>query len=325
MESQPVEVQAGHRGSRFLAFAVLAVLAVLWGYNWVVMKVALQYAEPFAFSAMRTFFAAVVLFAVLVIRKKPLRPHALPLVAALGLLQTAAFTGLAVWALKYAGAGKTSVLVYIMPFWLLLFAWVFLAERLRGLQWAAIFLAFCGLVFILSPWRLRGGVTGDLMAVGAGVAWAGSAVVAKLLHTRRTVDLLSVTAWQMLFGAIPLVVIAAVTTTQSPAWSGSFIAALLYNVLLVNAFGYYLWFFVLRVLPAGIAGLGSLVIPVVGVVSAWIQLGERPGLWEGLGILFIVGGLAVLTGRDLIRRLREGEVAADLEDTGENSDAGAPA
>jgi drug/metabolite transporter (DMT)-like permease len=304
MEDTQTNVSHKSRRSHLLAFTALGVLAILWGYGWVVLKVALQYADPFTFSAVRTFLGAVSLFAMIALLKRPLRPKAFRLTVVLGLLQSTGATGLSVWALKYAGAGKTSVLVYFMPFWLLLLAWIILGERLRGLQWLAILLAFGGLIFILSPWNFRGGILGDVIAIGSGLSWATSAVVAKLLQSHHDVDLLSLTAWQMLLGSLPLIIIATLTTSRSPVWSGSFIAALLYTILLINAVGWYLWLFVLHALPAGIAGLGSLAIPVVGVVSAWLQLGERPGIWEGLGMLLIIVALALLTGGELLRRQR---------------------
>ena len=145
---------------------------------------------------------------------------------------------------------------------------------------------------------------GDALGIGAALSWAGSAVVAKLLRNRHEVDLLSLTAWQVLLGSLPLVVIAAVTANRPPVWSGSFVAALLYQVVLATALAYYLWLFVLDVLPAGLAGLGTLMTPVIGVAAAWLQLGERPGIWEGLGMLLIIAALAVLTGRELLRRRR---------------------
>ena len=54
------------------------------------------------------------------------------------MLQTAGFLGLMTWALQGEGAGKTAILTYTMPFWLLLMAWVFLGERLKGFQWVAV-------------------------------------------------------------------------------------------------------------------------------------------------------------------------------------------
>jgi drug/metabolite transporter (DMT)-like permease len=146
------------------------MLALIGGYNWVVMKVGLQYSQPFTFSALRAFLGAVVPFALMVILRRPLRPRALGFTVALGLLQTTAFLGLLTWALQNGGAGKTAILTYTMPFWLLLMAWVVLGERLKRFQWVAVGLALCGLILILSPWRLRGGF-GDFLAVG------GSAVL----------------------------------------------------------------------------------------------------------------------------------------------------
>jgi len=133
----------GPRGRRLAALALLA-LAPVWGYNWVVMKVGLRYSQPFTFSALRTFFGAVILFIVLAILRRPLRPRALGLTTVLGLLQTTGFVGLAMWALESGGAAKTSILIYTMPFWLLLMAWLVLGERLGKMQWAAVALASPG-------------------------------------------------------------------------------------------------------------------------------------------------------------------------------------
>jgi drug/metabolite transporter (DMT)-like permease len=296
-------VGGSHSGarSRRLAAPALLLLAVVWGYNWVVLKVALQYSQPFTFSAIRTFLGAVVLFAVLAILRRPLRPRALGLTAVLGVLQTTGFVGLLTWALQNSGAGKTAILTYTMPFWLLLMAWVVLGERLRRFQWVAVGLALCGLVLILSPWNLHGGFS-DLLAVGGALCWAASAVVAKALRKRHEVDLLSLTAWQMLLGSLPLILVAALTWSWSPIWSGSFVAAVIFNVFFGCALAWILWLFILNALPAGTAGLGTLLTPVIGVISAWIQLGERPGVAEALGMAAIVGALLLLTLREMAAR-----------------------
>jgi drug/metabolite transporter (DMT)-like permease len=98
----------------------------------------------------------------------------------------------------------------------------------------------------------------------------------------------------MLLGSIPLVIIALVTAESGPEWTGPFVAALLYNVVLACAVALLLWFYTLRHLPAGTAGLGRLIAPVVGVVASWIQLGERPDRYELIGMLLIIAGLASL-------------------------------
>ena len=277
-----------------LGALALAVLAFVWGYNWVVMKVGLRYSQPFTFAALRTSLGALVLFGLLLLLRRPLKPRALGLTCAVGLLQTTGFVGLIMWALQSGGAATTSVLAYTMPFWLALMAWAVLGERLGRLQWAAVGLAFCGLVLVVDPWRLSG-LGSCLLAVAAGFVWAASAVVAKILQRRHDVDLLSLTAWQMLLGSIPLVVVAFATATGPPVWSASFIWALAYNVLLANALSWVLWLYALRALSAGAAGLGTLATPVVGVAAAWIQLAERPSPAESLGMALIVGALGVVT------------------------------
>jgi drug/metabolite transporter (DMT)-like permease len=270
----------------------LAILALVWGYNWVVMKIGLRYSQPFTFAALRTFLGAVVLFGLLVALRRPLRPRALVLTGLIGLLQTTGFVGLAMWALASGGAARTSVLVYTMPFWLVLMAWVVLGERLGRLQWAAVAVAFGGLVLVLSPWRLHG-LSSSLLAVGAGFLWAASAIVAKILQRRHDVDLLSLTAWQMLLGSVPLVAIAFLTSSGPPVWSAALVWTLAYNVLLANALAWFLWLYTLRVLSAGRAGLGTLATPVVGVTAAWIQLAERPSLAETIGMALVVGALGL--------------------------------
>lgn len=125
-------------GKSRLAFVALTLLALIWGYNWVVMKQVIQYVDPFDFSAIRTVLGAATLFLVLLILRRPMKITALRQVALLGVLQTAAFTALIQWALVAGGAGKTAVLVYTMPFWVLPMAWWLLGERIKGSQWFEI-------------------------------------------------------------------------------------------------------------------------------------------------------------------------------------------
>ena len=277
-----------------LAVLALAVLSVIWGYNWVVMKEALRYSSPFDFAALRTLLGAVCLFLVLFWQGKSIRPKQISLTLLLGILQTTGFIGLSLWAVKNGGAGKSAVLAYIMPFWVMVLAWPLLGERIRGTQWVAVVLAFAGLVLVLEPWAFRGGLFSKLLAMLAGVCWAVSAIVAKIMHKQGEYDLILLTAWQMLLGAIPLVLIALIFPEQPVQWTPYFIGAVIYNALFGTALGWLLWLYSLHKLPAGAASLGTLATPVVGVLAAWAQLGEKPSISEGWGMLLIGVGLALL-------------------------------
>ncbi|MHB1241466.1 MAG: DMT family transporter, partial [Gammaproteobacteria bacterium] len=190
------------------AALALAALALIWGYNWVVMKQVLRFSGPFTFAALRAVLGALALFAVLWATRRPLRPQHLSGTLILGLLQTTGFLGFVIMALVHGGAGKTAVLAYTMPLWLLVLAWPLLGERIRGVQWLAIPLAFAGLVMILQPWRFHAHTASAVLAILGGVSWALSAIWAKHLRRRAQLDLLSLTAWQMLLGAVPLVLMA---------------------------------------------------------------------------------------------------------------------
>ncbi|MBN1629249.1 MAG: DMT family transporter, partial [Thermoleophilia bacterium] len=156
---------------------------------------------------------------------------------------------------------------------------------------------------ILAPWRLEGKAS-DFIAVGGALFWAASAVYAKVLRRRHEVDLLSLTAWQMLLGSIPLIIIAAATWSRPPEWTGTFIIALVYVAILGNAVAWILWLYILNSFSAGTAGLATLLTPVIGISSAWIQLGEQPGIIEGLGMIAIVGALMLVGLREMLRGRR---------------------
>jgi len=289
---------ASSPSKRGYAVAALALLAFIWGLAWPFMKMSLDYAEPFTFAALRAVLSAAILMAAVALSRRPLRPPPLGWTALLGLFQTTGFAGLSFWALASGGAGKTAVLVYTMPFWLLLMAWPLLGEKLRGLQWPAVALGFAGLIMILSPWELSG-TASSLLAVGTGVSWAAASVVAKMIHRRHNVDVLSLTAWQMVLGSVPLVVVAFALGVDDPQWSPAFVGLLAYNVLLSNGLAWILWLLVLRTLAAGTSGLATLVNPVLGVLFSWWLLGEQPVAVEAAGMTFIILGIALLTLRGL--------------------------
>jgi drug/metabolite transporter (DMT)-like permease len=274
----------------------LGLLALVWGYNWVVMKVAMRYIGPMDFAALRGVLGAALLFVVLWAVGAPLRPKHVVKTMFLGLFQTAGFVGLISWALNSGAAGKSAVLGYTMPFWVIVFGWPFLPDRLRGWQWPAAGLILLGLVLVLELWGGVPDMTSSLLALGAGISWAISVIVFKKIPVHSRDDLLSVTAWQMVFGMMPLVVVACLTDERPIEWSGYFIGALGYNAVGGMAIATLLWLYILQRLPATISGLNALAVPIVGVIAAWIQLGERPSLAEGAGMLLILSGLALLSG-----------------------------
>ena len=277
------------------ALSALGFLALVWGYNWVVVKVALEYAGPFTFAAARSLGGGLCLLAVPLIMGRLRWPTRPGLTLLLGLLQTALFTSFTCWALVHGGAGKSAVLVFTMPFWVILLAPFALGERLRGAQWLPVLPALAGLLLIFSPWHRAPDSVSGLLAIAAGISWALAVLVAKKLPSRDHWELLSLTGWQMLMGAVPLLLLAWWMPGRATDWSPVYVATLAYNVLFANALAWLLWLFIVGRLPATLSGLTSLVIPVVGVLAGWLQLGERPTAEEATGMLLVLGAIALLS------------------------------
>ena len=281
-------------------FAALAALVLIWGYSWVVMKIALRHAHPFDFAAIRVGLGAALLFALVRWRSQPLALTGYRMAIVLGMLQVALFVALSHFALLHAGPGRTSVLVFTMPFWMIVFAHFIIQERMRGAQWIAVALAFGGLVLIVAPWKLTS-LVGSLLAVAAGAVWAISAVLSKRWPTAQA-DPLLFTAWQLLFGFVALVLLALVHPHEGIRWNTEFVLALAFSTVFATALGWWLWTYVLARTPAGIAGLNALGIPVVAVLSSALQLGERPPPLELAGMAAILAALALLAWLGLRRQ-----------------------
>jgi drug/metabolite transporter (DMT)-like permease len=273
----------------------LGFLALLWGYNWVVMKIGLRYSGPLDFAALRAVFGVVLLFLAMLVMRVPLRPRHIGKTLLVGLFQTTGFVGLISWSLSVGAAGKSAVLAYTMPFWVIVLGWPFLDERLHGRQWPAVGLALIGLVLVLELWSGASGLTSSALALTAGASWGVSVIIFKKIPVRDRGELLSVTAWQMLFGSVPLVAAAALVPERPIEWTAPFVGALLYNIVGGMAIATLLWQYILQRLPATISGLSSLIVPVVGVLAAWLQLGERPSPSEAAGMALILAGLALLS------------------------------
>ncbi len=276
-----------------LGVAAVLALGLVWGYNWVVIKVATADASPFVLVAMRQVLGALALFAIVVLLRKPLRCPPIGWTIAIGLLQIAVMTMLQTLALAAGGAGKVTVLVYTFPVWIILLSAFVLNEPLTRQRTLVAAIAILGLGFVLYPLDVTHAPISIVFALGSALSWALGAVLTKKFRAKHHVDLLAFTAWQMAFGAIPLVIVAAIVPGGYVHPTPSFLAAFAYIVLPGTALAFTLWFFIMERFSAATAGIASLLAPVVSVLAAWAQLHEQPSLTEGIGIVLILAALAV--------------------------------
>jgi drug/metabolite transporter (DMT)-like permease len=292
--------------SRRGAYVALAALTLIWGMNWIVMKLGLQFAHPVIYNVQRTLIAIVFLFLAMLWARRPLKPESWTAVIVTGFFQTTINFGATTMALAGGGAGRTSVLVFTMPFWTLILAWPVLHERVRGTQWLAVALALSGLVLIVEPWRWQGDLEPKLWAALSGFGWAAGSVATKYFQRRHRLDMLNLIAWQMVAGIIPICALPLVHPFPATEWNATYVAALFYAGVIATALGFLLWTIVLVWLPAGTASLNMFAIPVIALASSMAVFGERLNALEWLGIAAIGAGLAIVSVRAW-RAARRGE------------------
>lgn len=284
-------------GSRRGAYVALVALTVLWGANWVMMKLALASADPVVFNVQRTWVAIAVLFAAMAATRAPLAPQASWVaIVVTGFFQTTVNFGATTMAVAGGGAGRTSVLVFTMPFWTLVIARIVLGERVRGAQWIAVACAFAGLVLVVAPWDWRGELAPKLWATLSGLGWAAGTVATKHFQRAHPTDPHNFIAWQMLVGVLPLTLLPLALDFAPTRWSVAQVALVFYVGAISTAVGFLLWIAVLKHLPAGTASLNIFAIPPIALLSSMAVFGERLTGNEWAGIALIGAGLAILAG-----------------------------
>ncbi|KND55455.1 Permease of the drug/metabolite transporter (DMT) superfamily [Candidatus Paraburkholderia kirkii] len=270
---------------------VATVVIFAWGVNFVVIKLGLHGVPPMLLGALRFALAAVP--ALFVERPRiPLRwLFAYGLTISLGQFALL-FYGM------YVGmpAGLASLVLQAQAFFTLLFAAMFLGERIRAANVAGLLIAAAGLALI----GMQGGqamtVTGFLFTLAASAMWALGNVVTKRMGK---VDLLSLVVWGSLIPPLPFLALSLIF--EGPARIESSLAAIplvsvfavCYLAFVSTIVGYSLWGKLLERYPAGSVAPFSLLVPVVGLASAAVFLGEGLSAAQIAGAALMMAGLVV--------------------------------
>ena len=283
------------QNTKLVAVGGLLLLSIIWGSNIPFMKEALDFSSPAIFAFLRNFFGAIALFITLILLGKPIKTKEMPQLFALGLFQTAGFTGFLIWALVEGGASKTAILTFTMPMWVAIMAWPLLQEKLTASQWVSVMVCLLGIGFIFDPFNMDNNFRSTCLALASGLSWAIGAILSKRMHHQHpTIDLVTMTAWQMLWGSIPLLLLALLLPSQPVMWTPYFMGIVLFNVIFVNAIAYLLWFYALKHLEATLVSMLALLTTISAAISAWFLLNEIPNTFETIGFSLILFGLFLL-------------------------------
>lgn len=276
---------------------LVVVLGLAWGMNWPAVRLALDGFEPFTFRAIGFSCSTLLLFAVMALRGiRPVVPRAhWPRLALVGAFSVAAYNLFSALAQLSASTTRSAVLSYTMPVWTVLFARLVVGERFDRRRILGLLLGAAGLVALGEPILRAGQFTiGLVHAVLSGIVWAGGSVTLKRFPI--AAPPLVITSWQLLLGALISTALALAlegVPVRVPDHAGAW-AGLAYNVVIGQALATTLWFTILGRMPAGIAAIGSLLVPAVGVIGATLILGEHPTASDWLGLVLIVAAAATV-------------------------------
>jgi drug/metabolite transporter (DMT)-like permease len=278
---------------------MLALLCVIWGTTWPIMKIALDGFPPFTMRTISTALAAPTLYFVCLVSGRSLRlPNAKAWmhVVVASLLNIVFFTSLIAFAQLVAATSRVAILAYTVPIWSLILAWPFLGERPGLMQVVALGLCGVGLMVLIYPLAASGIPLGLLLALGAGLSWAAGTVYLK--WARIAADPVGVASWQLFIAFV--VFVASVFLFEGGLQLGGATARSLLATAFVGVAGggiaYGLWFAIVPRLPAVTSSLAILGSPVIGVLSSMVVLGEIPTASDitGFALIFAASACALL-------------------------------
>lgn len=292
-----------HKNSKGLSGAhwMMALVVILvWGVNFVVMKWGLQEISPLLLCALR-FMAASLPFVLFV---RPPKSLSWGVLAAYGLVQ-----GVGQFGLLFVGmqmgmpAGMASVVLQTQAFITLLMAAALLGERPQPWQWAGLCIAIGGLIVIGSAHgdsATQMTLIGFMCTVGSAAMWAASNLITRHAAKNGPYEPIPFLVWSSIFPVIPLLLISVwleggvhmmQQQLQAITWQG--MGAVAYLALLSTLLGYGLWTQLLQRYPASTVAPLSLLVPVIGLLSAMLLLGEFPSGMQWLGTLGVLLGMVV--------------------------------
>lgn len=278
-------------------WALLALLTLFWGLNWPMMKLALGELPVWTFRGACVATGAIGLFLIARASGFPIRvpPGQWPRLLATAFFNVTLWNVLIAHGLTYLPAGRSAILAYTMPVWVVLLSIFVLGEPLTRRRLAGLALGLCGMLLLMGTElaALRSAPVGALLVLGAALSWAIGTVLMKRYPT--TLPTTSFVAWQLAAGGLPVVLGALAFDWgewRPIGWQAT--VGLTYNMFIAFIFCHWAWFKIATSAPAGVAALSTMMIPVVGVFSGMLVLGEAPGWPEFSALLLVTLALATV-------------------------------
>jgi drug/metabolite transporter (DMT)-like permease len=277
---------------------LLASLSLFWGLYWPGMKIILSEVSVWWFRALCLMFGGsfLMLISALSGNRCRLYPGEIGPVLLCGSFAIFGWMVFSAYGVSLMPAGRASIIAFTMPLWATMAAAWVLGERITAGKIAGLMLGLAGLGVLIGPdlLILKRAPIGALFMLLAAVSWALGTVLLKRIAWR--LPTLSNVAWQLLLSAVPVTLIAALNEPfpDLSALSGRAVIALVYLFLFPMSFCQWAYFKTVGLLPASIAAIGTLMVPVIGVYSSYLILDERVGASDVIALLLVLAALVLV-------------------------------
>ena len=257
--------------------ALLGALTLVWGTNWPLFRIALDELPVWTFRTIVLATALVMLAPILLLRGErfAVPPGKWPALIAAALMNIGVWNIATSLAVLYIPSGHASVLAYTMPLWVALLGFAVLGQRLTGRLLAAIVIGAAAVVALMAP-NFRDYAQAPLglfWGLLAGFCWAVGTFIVK--RTAWPGMGLSLTFWQVAICLPPIALGALLFDGLPTHWpSTRALVATIYTGAIPMALGTAAWFALVKLLPAQVAALSSIAIPIVAIVSGILILHE---------------------------------------------------
>jgi drug/metabolite transporter (DMT)-like permease len=277
----------------------LAITSVGWGFNWPINKYLLSELPPLTMRGSTGVIGAGLLAGLAVLAGQSLRvPREMWL-----RLVLAAFLNVACWmtlmglALLWLPASEAALIAYTMPVWASMLAWPVLGERPTWLRTLALLMAFAGLAAIMGGNGISASAAklpGIIMALVGAIGFALGTVLAKKLPLQLAP--IPAAAWQIGLGCFPVTIAGLLfETTHLDKVSQLGWWLLSYSILIQFCIAYVSWFAALARMPASVAAIGTMAVPVIGVVASAVALREPLGVTQIIALMCTLAGVVLAT------------------------------
>lgn len=280
-------------------YILFAFLIFVWGLSWPIGKIGINFIPAVWYASFRLITATLAIFIIVAFMRRLVWPKKedWAIILTLGFLQIGALILLNSIGLAHVPPGRSSVLVFTTPLWVLPLNVLFFGEQHSWIKWGSFGLGLLGIILLFNPesinWHDTDSVFGNIVLLVSALCWALAILAARHMKwTRPPVELIP---WQLLVGTIPVVIFSWIVMPHPHfVWNHDSILSIIFIGFFATALGLWGSIEISKALPPFTTSINFLIIPVVSIIFSALIVHEQITITMIVAISFIIFGALLL-------------------------------